>query len=124
MIVDDEHSILMTTQRALEREGYEVVTARDGEECLKKLENYTPDLILLDIMMPGLTPKEIIQEIRKRGLKLKILYFSAIKEKDDTGKRLRKGFVANSDRDYVVGYLEKPFTLEILKKKVSDALAK
>jgi len=70
--VDDEEDIRSTVKMILEPQGYNVITAIDGDQCLEKLNETKPDLILLDIMMPG-TPIAFmsvvrISEARKRGL--------------------------------------------------------
>ena len=64
MVVDDDPDILYTVGVFLQREGYETVTASSGEECLEMLEDMKPDLILLDVMMPGFTGWETCAEIK------------------------------------------------------------
>jgi CheY-like chemotaxis protein len=65
MIVDDERDIRVLVREMLEREGYEVSEAGTGEECLKKLKDEKPDLILLDIMMPILDGWEVSKRIKE-----------------------------------------------------------
>lgn len=55
MIVDDEPDILFTVGQMLEISSYDVIKAVDGEDCLNKLNESTPDLVLLDIMMPKIS---------------------------------------------------------------------
>ncbi|MEH7663956.1 response regulator, partial [Bacillus velezensis] len=52
LVVDDEQSIVTLLQYNLERSGYDVITASDGEEALELAENENPDLIVLDVMLP------------------------------------------------------------------------
>jgi len=61
MIVDDEADIRETIKTILEREGYNTILAIDGDDCLKKLETVKPNLILLDIMMPGTPVRDIVK---------------------------------------------------------------
>ncbi|MFZ2041909.1 MAG: response regulator, partial [Desulfobacterales bacterium] len=65
LIVDDEPSILQTLGGLLTDEGFEVITAANGYEALKKIENESPDLVLLDIWMPGIDGIETLKEIQK-----------------------------------------------------------
>jgi CheY-like chemotaxis protein len=65
MLVDDEPEIVYLVKLMLEREGYEVIEAKNGDECLEKLQSTMPDLILLDIMMPGLDGWEICRNIKE-----------------------------------------------------------
>ena len=64
MIVDDEEDIQDLVSAILEPEGFDMVTASDGNECLDKLKTVTPDLILLDMMMPGISGRETCEKIR------------------------------------------------------------
>ena len=64
LAVDDERHIVRLIQVNLERAGYQVVTAYDGREALKKIEEEHPDLIVLDVMMPYMNGLETLKEIR------------------------------------------------------------
>ena len=64
MVVDDEPNILALEGAILEGEGFEVVQAASGQECLDKLKQEKPDLILLDMMMPGMSGREVCEKRR------------------------------------------------------------
>ena len=72
LAVDDEEDIRTSVKQVLEDAGFEVVTANDGQDCLNKLKTLNPDLILLDVLMPGLTTKEIAAGIKKLKIKGKL----------------------------------------------------
>ena len=67
MAVDDEREILRLLNRTLKPEGYDVVTSVDGISALVLLQQRTPDLVILDIMMPGLDGFQVLDFIRKRS---------------------------------------------------------
>ncbi len=67
MVVDDEQAILRLLSRALEPEGYGVIVADNGRSSLDLLEEHTPDLVILDIMMPGLDGFQVLDMIRQRS---------------------------------------------------------
>ena len=66
LIVDDEPSILQSLQGILADEGFEVATASNGYEALQQIEADAPDLVLLDIWMPGIDGLETLKEIKKK----------------------------------------------------------
>ncbi|MFA4835292.1 MAG: response regulator [Dehalococcoidia bacterium] len=67
LVIDDDEEILEMLRRFLELEGYNVITASDGEAGLALLEEQVTDLVLLDIMMPGLDGFKVLDRIRKRS---------------------------------------------------------
>ncbi|WP_164171801.1 response regulator, partial [Stenotrophomonas maltophilia] len=64
MIVDDSVTVRKVTSRLLERQGYDVVTAKDGVDAIEQLENIKPDLMLLDIEMPRMDGFEVLNLVR------------------------------------------------------------
>ena len=65
-VVDDDESARFMLRLILEREGYDVVEAESGEECLEKFDHLKPDLILLDINMTGIDGWEVCRQIKER----------------------------------------------------------
>ena len=113
MIVDDEPDIRSTVKTILEKEGYKVVTAVDGDDCLKKLPKQKVDLILLDVMMPG-TP---VVEVTKRIKGVKIIYLTALRTSEDEKKELLKS-------PNVVDFIQKPFDIDNLIEEVKKVIKK
>ena len=67
MVVDDEQAILRLLNHTLEPEGYGVVAVNNGETALALLEKHKPDLVILDVMMPGLDGFQVLDLIRQRS---------------------------------------------------------
>lgn len=67
LIVDDDTNICELLRLYIEKEGFEAAISNDGESALKKFDSFSPDLILLDIMLPGLDGWQVCREIRKRS---------------------------------------------------------
>jgi len=80
LVVDDEEAIRALYRMELEDAGYEVVTAATGEEALEKMRDSKPDLITLDIKMPGMDGLETLGEIRKRDKEVPVILCSAYGE--------------------------------------------
>ena len=68
MIVDDSVTVRKVTSRLLERQGYDVVTAKDGVDAIEQLENIKPDLMLLDIEMPRMDGFEVLNLVRHHDM--------------------------------------------------------
>lgn len=112
LIVDDDDNILELIKSVLEQEGYDVIKAHNGEECLELLKTIKPDLILLDMMMPGMDGKEVCKRIRndpKTGF-LKVAFVSVMK-KENIGEK----FI---DAMNISDCIAKPFTIEDLLRRV------
>jgi two-component system response regulator (stage 0 sporulation protein F) len=80
LIVDDEENIRFLYKEELEDEGFAVDLARNGEEALAKVDHFQPDLITLDIKMPGLNGLEVLKRIREQKKNLPIILCSAYGE--------------------------------------------
>jgi CheY-like chemotaxis protein len=117
MVVDDESDILESFTGLLESEGYDVITAADGAECLKKLgEGVKPDLILMDFFMPGMTGRETIEKIRQnpKTKKLKIVFLTVAEFKEQGMQQLNKL--------KVVDYIQKPVVLADFTARIKELL--
>ncbi len=112
LVVDDEPTILELLKALLEGEGFEVITAENGQDALRKLEKLTPDLIIMDMMMPGMSGRETTEQIRKnpKTKDLKIVFLTVARFSEIGKKTL-------SDLK-VVDYLTKPFDNDELIKKI------
>ena len=80
LVVDDEKAIRSLYKMELEDAGYQVETADSGSQALKKMEAFQPDLVTLDIKMPGMSGLEVLAEIRKNYKNLPIILCSAYGE--------------------------------------------
>ena len=111
LAVDDEPNILLSIEFILEMEGYEVHTARDGDEALEVAGRVHPDLILLDINMPRKDGYEVCRIIRERDdlISTKVIMLTA------KGQALekKKGLEVGADE-----YITKPFGAEDLLDKI------
>jgi DNA-binding response OmpR family regulator len=85
LLVDDDPRLSNIVAMYLNIEGYEVATAQNGEEGLAQIEEQVPDLVILDVMMPGLDGLETCKRIRSdpRTTNLPVLMFSALSGEDD-----------------------------------------
>ena len=80
LVVDDEENIRLLYKEELEEEGFLVELARSGEEALEKLSLFRPDLVTLDIKMPGMGGLEVLKRIREKERDLPIILCSAYGE--------------------------------------------
>jgi CheY-like chemotaxis protein len=118
MVVDDEENLLILVENLLRNEGYDVVKAFSGKECLSKLKKTKPDLILLDIMMSGMTGIDVAETIRRDpGLKgLKIIFLTVVKSNEVSPAALKDM--------KAIDYITKPFDNNELLRRVKWALMK
>ncbi|MEO7524629.1 MAG: response regulator transcription factor [Ferruginibacter sp.] len=112
LIADDEPDILEIIQFNLQTEGYEVATAKNGDEAIEKAKKFLPDLIMLDIMMPGKNGIDVCNILRKLpGFKDTIIIFLTAMSDENTEI---KGLESGAD-----DYLTKPISPKVLLSKVS-----
>lgn len=80
LVVDDEPNMRDILRRILEKEGYQVITAPDGETALRLIKKNKPDLVLLDLMMPGISGRDVCRNARKFSPSTRVIYLTAMVE--------------------------------------------
>ncbi|UCB42052.1 MAG: response regulator [Dehalococcoidales bacterium] len=115
LIVDDEPYMRRGLRRVLEKEGYEVTTAPDGETALKIVSERKPEAVLLDIMMPGMDGREVCRRIREIATTVQVIYITARAEPNDPmqSKQLR---------DKADAFITKPATSKTIISTVNGLL--
>lgn len=115
LIVDDEINILVPLQFLMEQNGYQVNVATSGEEALDAVVANKPDLILLDIMLPGVDGYQVCQKLRGQPewKGIKIIFISAMGRDVD----IAKGLALSAD-----DYITKPFANADVVEKVNQLL--
>lgn len=117
MVVDDEADILELVRAVLGNSGFNVISAVSGQDCLQKLKNAKPDLILMDMMMPGMSGRETTEKIRQdpktKNIKIAFLTVARFSEMGkDTLKKMK-----------VLDYIAKPFDNDDLVARVKKLVA-
>ena len=113
LVVDDEENVTHLVSSALRFDGFETVTADNGQSALAVIAETEPDLVVLDVMMPGLDGLGVLQSLRAAGSDVPVIFLTA---RDTAGDRIG-GLRAGAD-DYVV----KPFSVEELLARVHAVL--
>ena len=112
MVVEDEVDTIFLLKQIFRIAGFNVVSAMDGEEALKKIVKYEPDMVLLDIMMPEMDGWETLKYIRQMT-EVPVMFISALGRKQDVVRGLQAG---------VDDYVTKPFHSEELIERVRAVL--
>ena len=112
LLVDDEDSIHLLYREELEDEGYEVHSALSGEEALAQLKIIVPDLVILDINMPGINGIDVLRQIKKMNSSLPVILSSAYQE-------FKQDLATWASDEYIV----KSSNLDELKAAVKKHLA-
>ena len=115
MVVEDDFDILALTRYALERAGHEVIGAATGEQAVRELDRRTPDMIFLDIRLPGMDGWQVLEHLRGQPdtEALPVVIMSAHTSPDTLARA----------RDEATGHLVKPFRPAELVEWVDRALA-
>ena len=112
LVIDDEPGILNVVTAYLRSEGYDFRTASDGNEGLKTIHSYQPDLIILDVMLPGMDGMEVLSQLRRESNAYVIMLTARSEETDKL-----VGLTVGAD-----DYLTKPFSPRELMARVKAAL--
>lgn len=118
LVIDDDEALgRMLRMHFEESGGYQCLIATSGKAGLKLVETYKPDLILLDIMMPGMDGIEVLKRLKgnERTLPVPIVMLTAVKDEGTRRKAIRY---------YGEEYIEKPFEIDVLKTRVEQILSR
>jgi DNA-binding response OmpR family regulator len=115
LVADDDQDILELIAFRLERAGYRILTASNGERALEIALEQRPDLAVLDVMMPRLTGLEVTERIRAEGARMPIVLLTARVQEADVAR----GFEAGAD-----DYIKKPFSPQELRARVQAILGR
>jgi DNA-binding response OmpR family regulator len=113
LLVDDEHAITANLSPFLERSGFVVAVAADGEEALAQVSGFSPDLIVLDILMPRLDGRETLRRLRQAGNWTPVILLTQVGESTERAMALEEG---------ADDYLNKPFDPHELVARVRAVL--
>lgn len=116
LVVDDSNLILKFAKSELEKEGHEVFTATNGEECIDKALEAMPDYIFLDVVMPGMDGWETLRELKKNG-SLKDIPVSMLTSEVPTIETFKKEEITG-----LVHYILKPVKREVLLDAIANTL--
>jgi DNA-binding response OmpR family regulator len=109
LVVDDEPDSVELLQEFLTGKGYEVVTASNGEEALRKVKEERPHLVLLDVRMPGMNGLDVLRKVREFDQEVGVIMVTAVNEEDTGRDALKLGAF-----DYIV----KPLNFEYLERSL------
>ncbi len=113
LIVDDEEELVKTIAERLQLRGIQAQTATDGETALKMIEANPPQVVVLDVMMPGLGGIEILQRMNAQNLKIPVILLTGYGSTEQGMDGMKQG---------AFDYLMKPCDLNILISKIQEAV--
>lgn len=115
LVVDDEPEVTRMLKTRLEAAGYEVMTASTGEECLQEAKKGRPDLVILDILMPGIDGTEAAAQLKRNPLTrdIPIFFLTCLKTKQDERRGRKAG-------EYTI--FAKPFDPKELLSKIKETV--
>jgi DNA-binding response OmpR family regulator len=113
MIVDDDPQLMRVLAMFFDLEGYHVIQARNGREALDMLQEYQPDILLLDLMMPEVGGEEVVRQIRasRKVRHLPVIIFTAAETREEELRAAGASY-----------FIAKPFSLDGLRDTVQEAL--
>ncbi|MEE8547401.1 MAG: response regulator [bacterium] len=118
LIVEDNIVILTMQKQIFEMEGYDITTAQEGMDALKKVHQERPDIVLLDVNIPGMNGFELCRQIKEDPAlsDIIVVMISAVYYSDEDAK---KGMAMGAD-----AYFTKPYENEVLQSKIKELLEK
>lgn len=113
LVVDDQFGIRILLKELLEQDGYLIYQAANGPSALQVVQEHHPDLIILDMKIPGMDGLEILRQIREMDREVKVIMMTAYGELD---------LLREADQLGVVAHFTKPFDIEALRGAIREHL--
>ncbi len=113
LIVDDETEICDFLKTFFEEREFDVRTAHSGEEAMEQVEKSKPQVVLLDVHMPGMDGMKVLREIKSRYPGVKVIMVTALETREKIEEAMRLG---------ADNYITKPLSLEYLEKDVQEKI--
>jgi len=113
LVVDDEHLIRWSLEQNLKKQGYEVISAGTGEDALRLVRDENPDLILLDIQLPGINGLQVLEKVKEIDEEVIVIMVTALGVLETAVKAMRMG---------AYDYINKPFNLDELAIIIKKSL--
>lgn len=117
MVVDDEQDLREMIHLIVQKEGFIAMTAENGVDFLLKIDSFQPDLVTLDVMMPGLATKDILEKLQQKKNHPKIILLTVVRFTEKEKQKL-------TENGLVVDYLTKPFEVKHLLSTIHKHLEK
>ena len=112
LLVDDEEEFVSTLAQRLQIRGYEAAIASDGEEALNMIGHHTYDVLVLDLMLPGMSGLDVLQEVKRQVPDLPVIMLTGQGSTREGMEGMRAG---------AFDYMLKPVDFDELKKKIDEA---
>ena len=112
LLVDDEKEFINTLSERIIMRGFKSDVALTGEEALKILDNYTPDVMVVDLKMPGIGGMDVLRRVKETNPEIQVIMLTGHGSKDDEADARRFG---------VSDYLQKPVGIDMLIQSINCA---
>ncbi len=113
LIIDDEHSIRETLEMFLREKGYEVATSEDGEKGLESVQRERPDIVILDIRLPGMDGLEVLRRIKEKEEDIHVIMITAYHDIETTKQAMKLG---------AYEYIHKPLDADEFENAIEKAV--
>jgi DNA-binding response OmpR family regulator len=115
LLVEDSPDVINLIRFSLEKSGYKVILASNGFEALEQLEKSIPDLLITDLMMPGMNGFELLEELTKKNIKVKTVVLALQKTDEDIVRSLGYG---------AIDFIQKPFSPREVVARINGIMSR
>ncbi len=117
LVVDDETDACYLIKEYMEEKGYDVIVSYNGEDALEKVKNLEPDIMLLDITMPGIDGMEVLRRVRQFNDKIGIIMVTGINDESKAKEAIKKGADDYITKPIDFDHLEESLLVDLIMRK-------